>query len=178
MTALPVVLIAALLLVLIRQTRALIGRHRVQAGPVILRLATALGFVALFLGALLPEPSIALAGTAGALTGAALGWLALRLTAFEDTGTALFYRPNPYIGLGVIGVWVARLAIRLAALAPVLAAGSMAGAGAGDGFARSSSAFTQLANDPLTAAVTLVVWGFYAVYAAGLLLRLRTAHAV
>ena len=49
---------------------------------------------------------------AGALAGAWLGWLEMRLTRFENTGKDLYFTPSRHLGIMVAMLFVARLLYR------------------------------------------------------------------
>ncbi|HEX7641164.1 MAG TPA: hypothetical protein VF472_03035 [Burkholderiaceae bacterium] len=97
----------------------------------------------------------------GALCGASLAMLGLKLTQFDVEAGKLFYRPNMYIGMGLMMVFVTRIAYRFLAMSP---AGMRQGA-AGD------AAMQRLTSSPLTLFVMGLVFCYYAPYSAGILLR-------
>ncbi len=102
----------------------------------------------------------ALAGLgSGLLAGAALAWVAFRLTRWESTPEGNFYTPNIVIGLGVTLLFVSRLAYRFTTVLGMTAAERLASA--------SAMSYTN----PLTLFTFGITAGFYIAYNSGLLLH-------
>jgi len=80
----------------------------------------------LLLGADAPHPTALAADLGGAAAGTALGFLAMRGTVLERRADGCSYRPHPWIGFGLLLLFIGRLVDRLAAL---YAAGAAAGGG-------------------------------------------------
>lgn len=97
----------------------------------------------------------------GAACGAALAVYGLKLTHFDVEGGKLFYQPNRYIGMGLMMLFVTRLAYRFATMptGPVHP-------NVNDG-----AAMQQLSSSPLTLFIMGLVFCYYAPYSAGILLR-------
>jgi len=156
--AAPAPLIVAVLVPLIvwriyRRVRRNIGRQRSRVwrhwagtvlSPLLLALFAALAFRS-------PIAQGVLAG--GIAIGVAFAAWGLRLTRFERAPDGFFYTPNAYLGVALSMLLVARVVYRLFEIYTTPAA-----QGAPD-FVRS----------PLTLAVVGLVFGYYAMYSAGLL---------
>ena len=98
----------------------------------------------------------------GALAGAALGSVGLRLTRFErDAGGNDLYTPNAWIGGLLTMLLVARLAWRFLVAMPQLQDPAMA------------HSAPAMGNSPLTLAVIGLMIGYYVCYYAGLLVHHR-----
>lgn len=102
-----------------------------------------------------PTMLAALAG--GGAAGVLLGWLGLRLTRFEDAPDGKFYTPNAYLGVGVSLLLVGRFVYRMLLLAQA------------DSFPASPAM-----QSPLTYCIFGLTVGYYVVYYAGVLWRLRS----
>ncbi len=109
------------------------------------------------------EDAIALESLAGgAVCGAALAYFGIKLTRFEIVDGKLFYQPNTYIGMGLMMLFITRMAYRFSTMP--LAANMQQGA-AGD------TAMQRLASSPLTLFIMGMVFCYYAPYSAAILLR-------
>ena len=105
----------------------------------------------------------------GIAAGIGLAAWALRITRFERSAEGFFYTPNAYIGVGLSLLLVGRVIYRLSEMYI-----------AGEALARGGGA-VDFARSPVTLAILGVVFGYYAVYSAGLLrwrLRARGEPAV
>lgn len=116
--------------------------------------------VVLLIGYAASGSPAALAGLGGGLlAGAALAWVAFRLTRWESTPEGNFYTPNIVIGLGVTLLFVGRLAYRFTTVLGMTAAERLASA--------SAMSYTN----PLTLFTFGITAGFYIAYNSGLLLH-------
>lgn len=155
-------LILALLVPLIgwriyKRVRRNVGRQRSRAwrhwaGTILSPL-----LLALFALAAMRSPLAEGALAGGIACGIGLAAWALRITRFERTAEGCFYTPNAYIGVGLSLLLVGRVVYRFAEL--YAAGGDFAARGGAQDFARS----------PITLAILGAVFGYYAVYSAGLL---------
>jgi cytochrome b561 len=109
--------------------------------------------VLLLLLAALARPEAAIALLGGCAVGVGLGFWGLRLTRFEATPQGLFYTPNPYLGVALAVLLIARLGWRYVQLfgTDVPLAASPADYG----------------RSPLTLLIFGMLAGYYATYAAG-----------
>jgi hypothetical protein len=99
-----------------------------------------------------------LAGLLGGMAaGAPLGFYGLHLTRFETTDKGFFYTPNPYMGLGLSMLFVARLAYRIIVLSS----------------ASAQSTAPEIMQSPLTMCIYGLLAGYYVVYFIGVLMRSR-----
>jgi hypothetical protein len=96
-----------------RRFRRNIGRQPLQPKRMVLRIVVlSVATLAVAAVSLLNVPSLISLGI-GLLLGAALAFLGLYLTSFENTPEGRFYTPNMYIGLCLSALFVARLAYRV-----------------------------------------------------------------
>jgi hypothetical protein len=151
---------------LYRSVRRNIGRQAFLKRLLIVRILLLLAVTGLVFGF---SPGVNSAGiaaaAAGAIIGAGIAAYALMHTRIERTERGIFYTGHPYIGLGILGVFVARLVFNLATVFPRMqqaAAAARAHPGA-------RQAMMQPANSPLTLAIFALMVGYYVVYSAGLL---------
>ena len=100
------------------------------------------------------EAEVALVG--GIVAGLALGTWGLRLTRFAESGGNYYYTPNPYLGVGLSALLVARVLWRFYELYQLH--GAMPPAASND-----------LARSPLTLVLLGLVFGYYTAYSFGLL---------
>lgn len=110
------------------------------------------------------DAEIALVG--GIAAGLALGTWGLRLTRYAESGGNFYYTPNPYLGVGLSALLVARVLWRFYELYQLH--GAMPPAASND-----------LARSPLTLLLLGLVFGYYTAYSFGLLRwRRRAAREV
>lgn len=100
------------------------------------------------------DAEIALVG--GIAAGVALGTWGLKLTRFMESGGSYYYTPNPYLGVGLSALLVARVLWRFYEIYQLH--GGMPPAASND-----------LARSPLTVLLLGIVFGYYATYSFGLL---------
>ncbi len=148
-------LAALIALRMVSRVRRMVGRQRLS--PVrpwlTIVLFPLLALLLLLTAFVNPMSVLGLLGGCG--VGVALGACGLRLTRFEATPEGRFYTPNPYLGVALAVLLVARIAWRYAQLYMI---GGPGGAVPAD-FARSA----------LTLLVFGMLAGYYTTYAAGLL---------
>lgn len=162
--ALPLlILIPVIALLIWRRVRRQFGRQPIQRKRMFVRIALLAGIGALMaLGSLHNMPLLEGLLT-GALIGAVLGFIGLRLTRFERSADGSDgYVPNPWIGGLLTALLVGRLAWRFFVVMPQL---EQAEAGA--------HAFPGIGNSPLTLAMLGLLVGYYVVYFSGLLIHHR-----
>jgi hypothetical protein len=141
--------------------RRLVGRQRLKTvrpwfSVVVFPLLAAM----LFLVAL-ARPTAIMGLLAGGAAGVVLGLGGLRLTRFEATPAGHFYTPNPYLGVALSVLLIARIAWRYARLY------------GGDVPVDASPA--DFGRSPLTLLLFGMLAGYYTTYSAGLL---RWKHRV
>ncbi len=100
---------------------------------------------------------------AGAGLGICLALLGLRLTTLESSETGMFYKPNPYLGTGLMLVLAARITYRFIQLSSERFDTDPAGA---------------VRTSPLTFLMIGAVAWYFGLYAAGLLYRRRKLTSV
>lgn len=103
----------------------------------------------------------------GLLIGGAVGFVGLRLTRFEsDPVKGDCYVPNPWIGSLITVLFLGRLAWRFLVLAPMFHQAATAPPS-------DMSPFAGYTSSPLTVLIAGVLFGYYIVYYAGLLVHHR-----
>ena len=151
---------------LFRRFRGMVGRQPLVPSRLMFRVGLLALAALLFLIPSLSRPAAAAASLAGLVVGGLIGLAGLRLTRFERTPERDYYTPNTYLGLAVFGVFLARLAYNFVRVSAQLQTLPAAGQTPPTGF-------SSLTSNPLTAALLLMVFGYYLVYEAGLLLWVR-----
>lgn len=101
----------------------------------------------------------------GVLAGAAVAFLAIRTSTFTQVQDAWRYRPHPWIGIGLFVFFLARVAFDV--IVHPMPAPTVHSATA-------SASFASLTADPVSAALLLVIVGYYLVYNIFLLRRARS----
>ncbi len=104
---------------------------------------------------------------AGLLAGGVIGLVSLHLTRFERGPDRDYFTPNTYLGLAVFGVFLARLVYRWGQVSGQMQTLSASGQ------PPSAAGMSSLTSSPLTAALLLMVFGYYLIYESGLLLWVR-----
>lgn len=112
--ALPIFVVALLALALYRRASSTLGQQPVRAGGVLVRAAILVTLCAMLLGGSSFTIGGVAAGVGGAIVGAGLAVVALQRTTFETTAAGRFYTPDPYLGMFVLALFMARLGWRLA----------------------------------------------------------------
>ncbi len=140
---------------MLSRVRRMVGRQRATTmRPWFTVVLFPLLLVALGVVALVNPPALA-ALVAGAIGGGVLGVLGLRLTRFESTTEGRFYTPNPYLGVALSLLFIARIGWRYLQL-----------------YGATPEAMGQppdFSRSPLTLAIFGLLGGYYTVYAAGML---------
>jgi hypothetical protein len=163
----PAIVAPLLALAIWRRVRSQFGRQPIRRGRMVLRIGifAVLGVVLAASG--LHQPHLLEGLLGGALAGAALGLLGLRLTRFErDPLRGDCYVPNPWIGGLLTALLLGRLAWRFAQLLPHAEDGPVV---AQDAMAHAPA----LGDSPLTLLLIGLLIGYYLVYFAGLLVHHR-----
>jgi hypothetical protein len=167
--AIRAVLVAAAILFVIfrvyQRVRGSIGRQPLRQTPLMVRALLLL----LVAGAalVLSSPSLLqlLYAFGGAVIGAGIAAYALSHPRIEQTNGRYFYIGHPYIGLGIVGLFLARLLFNLA-----MVYSELHSAAAQDRHA----ILARMESDPFTLGSLLLVASYYCVYSLGLLRRTRT----
>ena len=151
---------------LYRRFRRTVGRQPLAPRRLIFQIGL-LGLVTLlFFVPTLAHPIAAASAAAGLLAGGVFGLFSLHLTRFERGPDRDYFTPNTYLGLGVFGVFLARLVYRSVQVSAQMQTLSASGQPPAAGL-------SSLTSSPLTAALLLLVFGYYLVYFSGLLLWVR-----
>lgn len=149
---------------LYRRYRRTVGRQPLVPRRLMFQAGVLAVAVLLLLVPLLGHPAAAGTALAGLLVGGLVAVGGLSLTQFERTADRDYYTPNTYLGLAVFGVFLARLAYNFTRVSAQMQALSATGQPPG---------LNGLTSNMLTAALLLMVLGYYLVYGAGLLLWVR-----
>jgi hypothetical protein len=145
-----------------RRVRRSFGRQPIRRKQMTVRIVIFTLLGALMVWGSLHNPRLLEGLFGGALAGAALGTVGLRLTRFErDASGADRYIPNAWIGGVLTTVLVARLAWRLLVVMPQLQDPAMA------------HSAPAMGNSPPTMAILGLTIGYYICYYAGLLVHHR-----
>jgi hypothetical protein len=157
---LVVLLIGFVIFRLYRRVRGNIGRQPLQKRWLIVRMLSLLliGGVALAISS--TSMFHVLYGIGGAIIGACIAAYALSHTRIEHTDRGCFYTGHPYIGLGIVGLFVVRLLFNLA-----MAYSELHNVAAQDRHA----ILAQMESNPFTLGTLMLVAGYYVVYSLGLL---------
>lgn len=144
-----------------RRVRSSFGRQPIRRKRMIGRIV----FLAVVMGLIglggLHNPRLLEGLLGGALAGAALGAVGIKLTRFErDAAGDDLYIPNPWIGGLLTALLLGRLAWRFMVLSP-LQETAVAHSG------------PAMGNSPLTLAILGLTFGYYISYAVGLLVHHR-----
>ena len=143
-----------------RRVRGTFGRQPVRRKRMIGRIVFLSAILAVFALGGLHNPVLLEGLLGGALAGAALGLVGLRLTRFErDAAGNDLYLPNAWVGGVLTALLLGRLAWRFLVDMPH----------AGD----PSHAAPAMGNSPLTLVVVGLTFGYYICYFAGLLVHHR-----
>jgi hypothetical protein len=159
---LPALVVPLILFGLYRRLRRTFGRQPIQRKRMMVRIG--LMCVALFfiVAPALHSTDLLLSAVGGAVIGAALGVLGLRLTRFEITPDGQeFYTPNVYIGAALTLIVVGRLIYRFTMMGPVLMQSASA--------APPADPFSAVHSSPLTLGIITVLIGYYLIYFIGIL---------
>lgn len=175
--ALPsIIFVAFILFALYRRFRRSIGRQKVHRkwfiARIILLVFSGCVIVATSLSAVGPLPLVG--ALIGFGVGAAAALYALRLMEFERDEDEVYFTPNPYIGLALSALFIARLVYRFvfqglltSNSAPLpLTPSSSPPAGVSD-------PGIQQAFDPITVSIIFVLFGYYVFYYLGILRQSR-----
>ncbi|MGE3335932.1 MAG: hypothetical protein AB7I36_19990 [Rhodospirillaceae bacterium] len=161
----PVVASGALIVfILYRRIRRSIGRQKLAPR----RMGLRIGLLALVCAAftfLHPTTVSIGAEIAGAIVGIAVGLYALKHTQLEVTEEGKFYTPHPYISLGVVALFIGRIAYRL--LLPGFTPDAASPAGM----------FAGIAANPITLGLYFVMASYYICFYAGVLRKAESLSA-
>jgi hypothetical protein len=153
---------AVVLFGMYRRVRRNIGRQTLTvARPVLAMVLFTFLCVALAIAQPLEPRAVAYLAS-GLLVGAAIGWFALRHTAFEATAEGYFYTPHLYIGIAITALFIGRMLYRVVMMTN---AGSISG-----------GATQTPDSNPLTLGILFLTGSYYIVYCTGLLRWLRRAR--
>lgn len=163
-----VIIIAFMGWALYRRGRRMVGRQKVKVRPLITR-----AIIYLVIGVLVGAAIInRLVSLEDALLGLAIGllaaWVGLRLTTFEHTGEGVFYKPNTYIGLGILALFIARIIYRFAVMLPQMQQVQQSASG---------NPFAVYGNSPLSLILLFMLIGYYLFYNLAVLRQARALRA-
>jgi hypothetical protein len=146
-----------------RRVRRNIGRQTLTAGRQYFRMTFFIIICSVLAFLQRPDPVAEAYMVSGVMVGAAVGWFALRHTAFEATPEGYFYTPHLYIGIAVTALFIGRILYKFALQYSMLQ-------GAEHGV------MPAPANSPLTQGILFLTASYYVVYCTGLLRWLRAVQ--
>lgn len=111
---------------------------------------------------------IAIFDAVGVVLGAALVYLAIMTTGFQQRGTEVYYRPNMWVGLGLVLILIGRVVFRLVYVYQDL--GSLQSVQQGGSI---NSSQLSYANDPYIVSVFFLLCTYYIGYNLWLIRRHR-----
>jgi hypothetical protein len=150
-----------------RRIRRNIGRQPLRPARSIISLVI-LGLVSwMVVNYASANPNALLAFGGGALLGAILGVVGLRLTKFETTSEGHFYIPNTHIGIVLSALFIGRLAYKYF---PIFLHGENSG---GNTSGLDAQGHPLLFQSPLTVFILGLTIGYYFVYRVGILIHMR-----
>jgi hypothetical protein len=152
---------ALILFALYRRFRRLFSRQPLQPTRIKVRIALLSLVAVLLVVRSLHSQNLAAAGFVGLAAGAALGYVGLRLTRFDNMPGGIFYTPNGYIGAILSALLLSRIVYRFQMLYPAMQAAQ----------ADDANPFAAFQRSPLTFGLFGIVIGYYLAYCVGLLLR-------
>ncbi|GAB3779195.1 hypothetical protein GCM10028797_00970 [Dyella agri] len=165
-----VIIVPLMALMVWRRISRQFGRQPIRRGRMIARIAIFAVIGCLLMLGGLHDIRLAEGVLGGALIGAALGFVGLRLTRFEtDPVKGDCYLPNPWIGAVLTALLLGRLVWRFMVLAPQMQQADALAAGAPP----ATSMQMGYQASPLTMLVIGLLVGYYIVYFAGLLVHHR-----
>lgn len=151
-----------------RRTRRSIGFQRFVKGRMLTRMILFIIIGIMFLMAGVRYPLGYTFDAGGMVLGGILAYYAIRTTSFEWRKDAWFYRPNPWIGVLLVVLFVGRLAFRMYYVYALLGSGVAA-----NGAAAKQSQLAAYSNDPITAIFLFTLITYYLAYYTFLIRRAR-----
>jgi hypothetical protein len=174
---LTVILTALVAFLAYRRVRRTVGRQRVTPGRFVVRAGLlVLAGCALFFSLRLAFDLLKLGEVfIGLAVGVALGFYGLRLTRFEAGEDAVYYVPNPYLGVIISALLIGRIAYGL--IFNAISGNSPFDTTSIDQSTPGGSSLQQ-AYDPVASTLLFLFIGYYVTYYAGLLIRCRRLSKV
>lgn len=157
---------------LYRRVRRNIGRQPLKPAQLKVRIGMLTLATFLIATSLARSADLQLAMAAGAVPGLALALWGLHLTRFESSPQGRFYTPNPYLGIAISTLLIARVVYRMTQTWPAIQAAQAQAATAAPGTV-TASPLAMSASTPMTMGLLGLVVGYYIAYCAGLLWRSR-----
>ena len=152
----PAILLPLFAFSLYRRVRRNIGRQPLRATQLKVRIAMLALATFLITTSLASGVDLLIWMAIGAAAGIALAYWGVKLTRFESSPQGIFYTPNPYLGIAVSMLLIARIGYRMMQIGPAL---------------QSPQAMTMYTSTPLTMALFGLVIGYYIAFCVGLLWR-------
>jgi hypothetical protein len=146
-----------------RRVRRNFGRQPIRPQRTWIRVGLFVALTVLYALGAARHPQSAQGLTLGLLVGGALGLIGLARTRFEISGQDDNYTPDPWIGLGLTTLLLGRLIYRFMVVYPAIHAAAQTGG------------FAAYQRSPLTAAMFGLLFGYFIVYYAGVLIHHRRA---
>ena len=152
--------IAFVLFRVYRRVRGSVGRQPLQKSWLALRTLSLLLVGAAALALSSPGAVQWLAAAGGAIIGAGIAAYALSHTRIEHTDRGWFYSGHPYIGLGIIGLFLARILFNLATVYSEVHNAAVQDR---------QAIVAHMASSPFTLGTLMLLAGYYVIYSLGVL---------
>jgi hypothetical protein len=162
-TLTPLAMAPLIVWAIYRRVRRNFGRQPIRTTRTWVRVGIFVVLTLLYAAASARHPHVAQGLTLGLLVGGALGLIGLARTRFEISGQDDNYTPDPWIGLGLTTLLLGRLIYRFMVVYPAMHAAAQAGS------------FAGYQRSPLTAVLFGLLFGYFIVYYAGVLVHHRRA---
>jgi hypothetical protein len=165
----PALLVPLFGFVLYRRVRRNIGRQSLRPTQLTVRIAMLALATVMIATSLARGADLQLWLAAGTLPGIALAIYGLKLTRFEISPQGSFYTPNPYLGIAISMVLIARIVYRMIQVWPAMQSARQAA----EPGAMTVSPLAMSTSTPITMALLGLVIGYYIAYCVGLLRHAR-----
>ncbi|GIM47934.1 hypothetical protein DNHGIG_34830 [Collibacillus ludicampi] len=155
----PIFIVLLVLFSMVRRTRRTIGFQKFVKGRMFTRmtLLSIVGVIFLVMGYL--NPMAYFYDAIGIVLGGVMAFYAIRTTSFEWCKDAWFYRPNPWIGVLLLVLFVGRIADRVYQDYALLGTS----ASANRQFAEQAQLATY-SHDPITTIILFTMITYYVIY--------------
>jgi hypothetical protein len=171
-TSSVVVIVLLVLFGLYRRTRRTIGFQKFVKRRTITRMAllAVVGVLVLVIGFL--HPMVYIFDAIGIVLGGIIAYYAIRTTSFEWRQGAWFYRPNPWIGVLLVVLFIGRIAYRVYQDYAMFGATASA-----NGRSAAQAQWTVYSHEPFTAIILFTLITYYVAYYTFLIRRERHLEA-
>lgn len=162
-----VIVVVLMIFVLYRRVRRTVGFQQLRVRRMTTRTVILICVAILVLLPDLKHPLAIVGAGAGVVIGLVLSFYAARTTVFEQRGNDWFYRPNVWIGVALLALFIARLAVRMFR---VFSLSNAVPSGAGS----SAQVLAAYGSDPWTVTTLLALVVYYVTYTLFLLRKQKS----